>query len=142
LDDDSESHNQTTSYRASASNKETSSSSKGKGSGQNKRRDKGRRGRDSDYYSQDDGSDAEDDDYESSEDSSEEEEEGFEIDHAAEIELRDATIKLVRLLANISIDSGIGMAIGSKADNVEVSQAWFMYINRLSLTTLFHDLRS
>ena len=36
----------------------------------------------------------------------------------AEVELRDATIKLIRLLANISIDPSIGMEVGSKNDNL------------------------
>ncbi len=46
---------------------------------------------------------------------------GYDIDQTAEIELRDAIIKLVRLLANLSIDSVVGMAVGSKYDNLQVS---------------------
>jgi hypothetical protein len=56
------------------------------------------------------------------EEEEEEEDDGeeaeYEIDDAAETELKDATIKLVRLLANISIDSTIGMEIGTKYDNL------------------------
>lgn len=41
---------------------------------------------------------------------------------AGEREFVDATIKLVRLLANLSIDEKIGAALGSKPDTLEVVQ--------------------
>ncbi len=47
-------------------------------------------------------------------------EQQYEIDQNAEIELRDAIIKLVRLLANLSIDSQVGMAVGSRNDKMQV----------------------
>lgn len=50
----------------------------------------------------------------------EEEDDEYEIDQAAEVELRDATIKLIRLLANISIDGKVGMDVGSKYENLQV----------------------
>eukprot|EP01040_Poterioochromonas_malhamensis_P008892 gene8892-9629_t len=49
----------------------------------------------------------------------EEEDDEYEIDQAAEVELRDATIKLIRLLANISIDGKVGMDVGSKYENLQ-----------------------
>jgi hypothetical protein len=55
---------------------------------------------------------------EEGEEEEEEEADEYEIDDAAETELKDATIKLVRLLANISIDATIGMEIGTKYDNL------------------------
>jgi hypothetical protein len=50
----------------------------------------------------------------------EEEEQQFEVDQAAEVELRDATIKLVRLLANLCIDPSTGLSVGSRHDNIQV----------------------
>lgn len=41
-------------------------------------------------------------------------------DNAAEEELRDATIKLLRLLANLSIECEIGMELTSNTDTLEV----------------------
>lgn len=49
------------------------------------------------------------------------EDDEYEIDQAAEVELRDATIKLIRLLANISIDGKVGMEVGSKYENLQVN---------------------
>ena len=55
------------------------------------------------------------------EDQDDDDEESYEIDENAELELRDATIKLIRLLANISIDQTVGLAVGSKYENLQVS---------------------
>ena len=41
-------------------------------------------------------------------------------DNAAEEELRDVTIKLLRLLVNLSIESEIGMELTSNLDTLEV----------------------
>jgi hypothetical protein len=69
--------------------------------------------------------DVEDEDFdydnsrEADEDEDKDDDDEYEIDHAAETELKDATIKLVRLLANISIDADVGMEVGSKRENLE-----------------------
>ena len=75
--------------------------------------------------------DSDNEEYEEEEDDreeeGEEEEEEYEIDQSAEIELRDATIKLIRLLANLSIDATIGMEIGQTYDNLQVKQSLFIF---------------
>ncbi len=43
-----------------------------------------------------------------------------EEDEPAETELRDAVIKLVRLLANLSIDESIGRHVGGRHENLQI----------------------
>lgn len=61
-------------------------------------------------------------------DEEEEDDESYEIDENAELELRDATIKLIRLLANISIDQTVGLAVGSKYENLQVNFVFCEFI--------------
>jgi hypothetical protein len=42
------------------------------------------------------------------------------IDASSELDLRDAIIKLVRLIANLSIDYDVGLQIGSDRENLQV----------------------
>lgn len=47
----------------------------------------------------------------------------YDVDNTAEVELRDAVIKLIRLLANLSIDEQIGSLVGSKMENLQVANS-------------------
>jgi hypothetical protein len=47
--------------------------------------------------------------------------EGEDVDKYSHQDLKDAIIKLVRLIANLSINQDIGMKMGSNRDNLEVS---------------------
>lgn len=42
------------------------------------------------------------------------------VDQTSELELRDAVIKLVRLMANLSIHYEVGLAMGSDRENLQV----------------------
>jgi hypothetical protein len=44
-------------------------------------------------------------------------------DDAAEIELRDATVKLLRLLANLSIDERVGSTLACKNQTISVKSS-------------------
>ncbi len=44
-------------------------------------------------------------------------------DNAGEMELYDATIKMLRLLANLTIDKTVGQAVGSTNECISVSKS-------------------
>lgn len=44
------------------------------------------------------------------------------VDASSELELRDAIIKLVRLIANLSIDYDVGLTMGSDRENLQVHE--------------------
>lgn len=48
-----------------------------------------------------------------------EEDEECNVDATSELELRDAIIKLVRLIANLSIDYDVGISMGSDRENLQ-----------------------
>lgn len=51
------------------------------------------------------------------------------VDASSELELRDAIIKLVRLIANLSIDYDAGIAMGSDKENLQVRSSFVRLLN-------------
>jgi hypothetical protein len=87
-------------------------------------------GKESDEEEEDDNDEEGGNNNNQSNNNNEEEQEGIEPEAEygeAELELSDATVKLLRLLANLSIESDIGHALAKKTETLQVGYPQLYY---------------